>query len=398
MGFSSLPRQARTALAVVGAIAAVAQIGATVAAWPSGLVIPVLRVPFVLESPPRAQGWHQREILDAIGRDRLAAPARGSVPRISVVPNHAYFSVSNFRYYALRDGRTMEFTRAWDDAPVGVDYMILKTGDVGPQWTMAKPRRIDERFATDASLARVFPVLAEFALPDRSTATVRVRRIPPDLDVAPAALAREAQAAFRRWLPAFARDVDGLAVDLGYDDGIRQGRVPRVEIRAGAATVGEFQRRGSGALRVHGLRLVMEDVLLNPFAAHADGRFELLDIGRVRIAQATITADDLRAFLAGQKGTRSTRITLADGFAEFVLEQRGADVSARIRVTPAPDRPFALLADRVRVGGVTIPSLLVDWVVRNLDPSRRIASRLPVPVEIGDVGIAPDAVRIGGAR
>jgi hypothetical protein len=46
------------------------------------------------------------------------------------------------------------------------------------------------------------------------------------------------------------------------------------------------------------------------------------------------------------------------------------------------------------VGGVAVPPLLVDWVMRTIDPSRRIASRLPVVVEIGDVTIGRDAVRI----
>jgi hypothetical protein len=33
-------------------------------------------------------------------------------------------------------------------------------------------------------------------------------------------------------------------------------------------------------------------------------------------------------------------------------------------------------------------------VVRGYDPSLRLASRLPAPVEIGRVEIAPDAIRI----
>jgi hypothetical protein len=36
----------------------------------------------------------------------------------------------------------------------------------------------------------------------------------------------------------------------------------------------------------------------------------------------------------------------------------------------------------------------VSWVFRNFDPSTRLASRLPVPVEIGGVQVAPDAIRI----
>lgn len=391
LGFSALPGRVRPAVvALVGVVAAL-QLAMTAAGWPPAVRLPVLHVPVVLASEPRFGDWRQREILDLIAKDRAAST--GGPARISVVPNHAYFSVSNFRYYAVRDGRAMEFTRAWDEEPIAVDYMILKTGDVGPEWTQAKPRRIDARLATDESLTRVFPVLGEFSLPDRSTATVRVRRV-PDLDVAPAALAEDIIAAFRRRLPAVAQDVQALTIRVPADAEIRGGRLRRMEITAATALLSEFERKNRSALRLSDVRLVLDDVLVNPFAAHAEHRLELLDIGRVRIAQATLTGGDLAAFLAGERRTRAMRITLRDGYADFALVQPGPDVTARVRLVAAPDRPFAILSDHVRLGGIAVPDALVDWVVRGLDPSRRIATRLPVTVAIGDVRIAPDAIRI----
>jgi hypothetical protein len=389
LGFASLPERPRLLAAVGTGILAAVQIVATAAGWPA-VTLPGLGVPLVLASPPRTQTWGQREILEAVARHHQATGADPA--RISVVPNHAYFSVSNFRYYALRDGHAMEFMRAWDGEPVGVEYMILKDGDVGPEWTAVKPRRIEARLASDPNFARVFPVLMTLPLPDSSRATVRVRQIGRDLEVEPGALAAAIEAAFRRALPAFARDVEALSVSLVHDDTILGGHVGRAEITATTATIGELERRSS-ALRVHDLRLVLDDVLVNPWAAHA-GRLELLDIGRVRIAEATIQARDLQAFLGEQPRTRTTRVTLGDGFADLGIEQRGPDVSARVRVMPAPDRPFAMLIERVRVGGVAVPAVLAEWVARTIDPSRRIARRLPVPVEIGDVTVTPDAVRI----
>ena len=158
------------------------------------------------------------------------------------------------------------------------------------------------------------------------------------------------------------------------------------------------ERKNSSALRLRDVRLVLDDVLVNPFAAHADQRLEILDIGRFRIAQATLTGGDLGTFLAGERHTRATRITLRDGYADFALVQPGADVTARVRLVAAPDRPFAILSDHVRLAGIPVPDAIVDWIVRGLDPSRRIASRLPVTVEIGDVRIAPDAIRIVSSR
>jgi len=155
-----------------------------------------------------------------------------------VVPNAALFSVSNFRYYALREGLPLRFARAWDGEPVGIAYMILKSGDQGPVWTAERPRRIAERFAADPHLARVFPVIGEFPLPDGSTATVRARRLDHGPAVPAAAMARAVERAIRARLPEVARDVEGLEIRLTYDDAILRGRIRRVELRAGAATSG----------------------------------------------------------------------------------------------------------------------------------------------------------------
>jgi hypothetical protein len=53
-----------------------------------------------------------------------------------------------------------------------------------------------------------------------------------------------------------------------------------------------------------------------------------------------------------------------------------------------------LIAERVRVGGVPVPDVLVNWVIRNFDPTPRLASRMPFPVEIGRVSVRDEALRI----
>ena len=144
--------------------------------------------------------WPHRKILTLIARDARDAPAM-----VSVVPNYIFFSVSNFRYYALRDGLSLRWARAWDEEPIGVQYMILKNGDQGPEWTAARPRRIAERLAGDPNLARVFPVIGEFPLPDGSTATVRARRVGIGPPVALATFGRRLEQAIRRSLSSVAR-------------------------------------------------------------------------------------------------------------------------------------------------------------------------------------------------
>ncbi len=142
MAFGLLKGRARAVGTIVLALVCALQVSATALAIPSGWILPGLGVPFVLASPPSTANWRQREIMALISKD-----SRGEPVTVSVVPNHNFFSVSNFRYYGTRDGLPLQFTRAWDGDPIGIEYMILKTGDVGPSWTAEKPKRIAERLA-----------------------------------------------------------------------------------------------------------------------------------------------------------------------------------------------------------------------------------------------------------
>src|SRR5207244_625853 len=125
------------------------------------------------------------------------------------------------------------------------------------------------------------------------------------------------------------------------------------------------------------MKIVVDDVVVNPFSAWFAGRFDLLDAGRLTIERATITAGDLHAFFRGLKGFKNASVVLEDGGLDIALGSHRLDLSARVRILPALDRPFVLAAENVRVAHVPVPSLLATWVIRNFDPSPRLAARLP---------------------
>jgi hypothetical protein len=391
LGLGALPTRVRRPAAVVLVVVGVVQVSAVLSGVPANVQVPGLRTDWVPSSPPQRADWRHRQILALLDADRRGAPVI-----VSVVPNYSAFAVSNFRYYAVRDGLDIRFVRTWDDPPLGIDYMVLKTGSQGPSWTAEKSRRANDRLAQDPHLARVFPVIGEFALPDGSTATVRARRPPPVTGASPAQVAAAIETGLRRRLEDVAREVEDLRVRLVYDDGdaILRGRVRRVEVQAGAATLGEFTRPGTSHLRVRDLGIVFEDLLVNPWSALAAARFDPLDAGRLRLETATVPVADLQAFVAGQRRFRGSTVT-ADGDAlAITVRPVGPEISARVRMLPAADRPFTLEAERVRVGGVPVPGALVNWVIRNFDPTPRIAARMPFPVEIGHVSVRDQALRI----
>ncbi len=391
LGFDAVRGRSRRllgiALVAVGAI----QVSATVAGVPAGLEVPGLRVPLVPASPPVRADWRHREILRLIARDSRGAPST-----VSVVPNHAFFSVSNFRYYALRDDLALGFGRAWSDYPLNVDYVILKSGDQGPEFTAERPRRITEQFARDRLLAAAFPPIGTFPLPDGSVATVRVRRPAPVTGISPAALARRIEAGAGGLLREFVADAEGLRVGLEYDDAaLLQGTIRRVTISAVVARVGELRRPSPATLRLRDVRVALEGLRVNPARAVAEGVIEPLALDRFRIGRFKLEEADLQAFLAEIKRMRRSRVALLDGEAQIHIAQGGPDVDLRLSVLAGRDgRPVVFGARAVRVGGIRVPDVLTGWIVRNYDPTLKWA-RLPVAVDVSPIRIRRGTLEVG---
>ena len=389
-GFRALAPVWRRGLAVALVCLSALQVGAAAFGLPPlGRWAPV-GIPLVFSFPPSPAEWPHRQILDVIVREASGRPAT-----VSVVPNYNFFSVSNFRYYAVRDRLPLRWTRAWDDYPLGVEFIVLKTGSLGPAFSVAKAQRIMERLARgDPAFERAFPVIWEGPLPDGSRASVRQRRRTPVAGANPSEMARRLKEGVVAFLDPYARDLDQLAVDLSADpQALLRGEIRRVRLEAKSARVAEFARDGA-QLRLREIRVSLEGVLVNPYRLVASGEIELLAMEKLRVERLVVTEEDLRAFLAGLRQLGGLTVGLEDGAVSVALAQRGPDVAGRLRLANGTGgAPLTVRARQLSLGGIPLPPLLVHWVFRHYDPTPRLA-RLPVAVELGQIRVEPHRIVI----
>lgn len=390
-GWRQLPsrwrRPAAWALVVVGLV----QVSSAAFRIPPAPSLPAMLLPLVIANAPDPRDWRHHELLEAIRRESGGRPVT-----VAVVPNDNYFSTSNFRYEARRDNLPFRVMRGWDTAPFGVDFAIVKTGDQGPDASSARPDRIMAAFAGgDPYLDQAYPVIARVPLPDQSTGMVRARRI--GATALPAAgVARRLEAAVGPFLRDFVRDIEGLRVRLGYRaEALVAGRIDRVEVEAASARVGEL-RRGRPLLRVREVRLRADDLLVHVRRLAETGVLEVFDVGALSVERLVVTETDLAEFLQALPGRRGIDVRLPGPDAHVRVAWPGPDLAAVVRVADGRDGlPFALGARDVRLGGVRVPGPLVDWLVRHLDPTPRLA-RLPVPVRLGAIRVEAGRIVIGG--
>ena len=393
-GVSALPPRARWGVGWACAIVGVAQVGSAAFALPPPTLLAPVVSSIAFSWPPDGRDWHHREILEAI----LRAAGPGGA-RVAVVPNDNYFSISNFRYEVTRDRLPLRLSRAWEQAPLAVDFAIVKTGDQGPDAASAKPDRIMAALGGgDPWLAAVYPVIARVPLPDGSEGMVRMRHLEPVRGVAPAELAARLRRGVAGLLADVVRDAQGLRVTLDYrDDALAAGSVDAVIVEAQSALVGEFARR-KPPLRIGPVRLRIRDVVVNPGRLAATGAVELLDVGSLHVERLGVAERDLGEFIALQRGLAGLRATMEDGWIQARWALPGPGLSARLALAAgSPPDPFTLRAAEVRYGGVRLPRILVDWIVRNFDPTPRLR-RLPMPVSMAPIRIQRDRLEVGEDR
>jgi hypothetical protein len=390
-GVLALPRPWKRAAIWTSVAVAALQVSMTNFAVPPVPRLDLFLTPLVVSFPPSRADWQEDRVLGDLVRATGGRPAT-----VAIIPNYNFFSMSNFHYAALRHRLPLEVTRAFTGPPIGIDFVVLKTGSQGPSFTTSKADRATRAFATDPYLAAVYPVIAEYTLPDRSRASLRARRIEPVEDVAPADLARRLQDISPSALADYARDAEGLRIRLDYrPEAILRGEIDRVTVEVDAVTIGELARRDRAPLRVRETRVVVDDLLINPRRFVETGAVEVLDAGAVRLERVVITQEDVDALLRGQPIGKQLRVDLRGGAADVVSDpfRSSAKVTA---VTGAGDAPFAIRVRDLRIAGVPIAGVLVDWVVRNFDPSLRLKN-LPVPVSVAPIRIEPGRLVIGHA-
>jgi DUF2993 family protein len=393
IGLGSLPPRARRWTGAAALLLGALQLSMALFLVPAPPTLPGMILPMTLGRAPSGADWRHDAILEDLGRE-----SAGKAVTVAVVPNDNFFSVSNFRYETVRRGLPYRMTRAWSDAPLGIDFIILKSGDQGPAYSASRPERLTRAFAGgDPYWVSAFPVVGRYALPDGSVGYLRARRIPPLTGVTAAAVAARLERDPATLLSAFVRDAQNLRVTLDYSpEDILRGRVERATITASAATVGELARRNRAPLRVRDVRLEVDGLVFNPQRLMEEGRLEILDAAALRVRSLVVTDEDLRDLLQGQPAGRGMTIRLGDGAALVRTARLGPEFEAMVRFGPGDgDRPLSLSVEGVKLGGLPVPRPLVEWVVRHLDPTLSMR-HLPVPIELAPITIAPGRIVVGG--
>lgn len=139
--------------------------------------LPVYAETIHIASPPRAEDWQVQAILRDVLRSSQDLGTRQRT--LAVLPDSPYFEQNVFKYYVLIDQMPVEvivLTGVVEiedarDQLLASDYIITKTGDLGPAWTLQQSAQFTtELYDPSAELGQHFRRVHEYPLPDGSMA------------------------------------------------------------------------------------------------------------------------------------------------------------------------------------------------------------------------------------
>ncbi len=349
--------------------------------------------------PPAREAWPGAALLEAVVHDRAGGPRPA---RLSVLPDHPYLSRFTLRYQATRAGLPVRVVPAWSGPPLFVDYVLTKSGAQGPDQTTGEARALMARLtAGDPTLVPLLRPVTEMALPDGSRAALYRIASPRVRGVGADAVVARLRSLPPRALAWFARDVEGLRVEVEQisERETRGGHLARLAVRADSARLGDFRRKPT-ALRLRELEVALEDVRLNPEALVLRDALELFGAGRLVVRRAVLTEADLRDGLAAAlPALRSPTVRVRGGRLTVTGRLYGIAVEAAVRPEPAGTAAPALAVwlERLRVGGLPLPAALgnlplaaANPVVQVEDPPFAIEWP-PLRLEDGRLELGPPA-------
>lgn len=345
--------------------------------------------------PPVAVYWPIDEILEVVARDRPPGTAPST---LAVVPDHIYFSRSNFRYYTTLRGLPIRLVRAWSGPPLFVDYAVTKEGEQGPGFSTKRARavmaRIQER---DPTLLPLLHPIGEFPLPDGSRATLYKIASSPVQGIPSSTLIARLREVVPRALAWGVREPQGLSLEVEpiSEAETLVGHFHRFVIRAESALVGDFRRKPL-AIQVRGVDLVLDDVRINPHSLVHRGEIELLGLSRLTVRDLSVGEAALEQVL-GQAApwARPLTVRILDGALHLTGRFRGVEVrgAVRLELFPQVNGRVAVWVVQVAVGGVPLPSSLTNLGLRFLNPVARFDEE-PAQIRIAHLAVGDGLIHL----
>ena len=333
--------------------------------------------------PPHPEAWRQEAVCDLIMQTK---PANRAFAAVSVVANQSFWHSESLRFYADAHQLPILFKGYSRNLGQFADYVITKSGDLGPSFSLGRMPEAREAILADPQneFHRNFRLIGSFALPDNSWLFVYRRE--PDLRAfAPRkfdsnVLASKLVASLGEYI----NDAEDLEIEINSQtrEEAQLGHFEKIVISAKRLKIGNTWVNDA-VIKIKGLDL-------NLPLLWDEGKLVVYAIAEIQ-PSLVITAQDLRGLLQ-QKAKRleDPLVTIQDNVLNLEGDWQGIHLLLQAGLVKEKDKIYAQGA-KLKIGWCRIPR----WVYQGILEKPFVLSptfEWPVKTVVNEIKLQDDKI------
>jgi hypothetical protein len=325
--------------------------------------------PWPESSRPSRADWHINDFLSRVVQDSTLA----------VVSDNMYMNNSGYAETARNFYPGVRVTGIYN-FPMFTDYFVLKTGDMGPEFSGLQKRReiLNAAFDPKSAVSRLYEKIYETSLPDGSTGMLFKRKSPVIADKDE--YAGTINAGIIAVIPQYVKKLEKFSCRVVMD-----GDSADLKVSFARGYAGDFRHKEAG-LVVHDAAIEADGIKIDMDEA---GGLKILSVGDVRLNSLTVKQGELEDFLKLYAGKfKITSVKLEKGIIDISGEYLKTPVEAAVSLyNPNPEKTGSDIFFRVvklKAAGISIPAGLVNFVLKGYNPLLN-KSNSPIKISFGQI-------------
>ncbi|MBN1596630.1 phospholipid carrier-dependent glycosyltransferase [candidate division FCPU426 bacterium] len=356
----------------------------------------IAQVPLVNSWAPDKRSWPLDAILADVEHQSQQLRRK---PILRVVPDHAYFSRVTFVVEQTRRQAGVQLSGI-NNWPMFTDFAVSKTGSLGLDFNVERPRRIDLMLQIESrALNPRFELVQRYALPDAAEALLYRRR--EVLSPLPAASVIDVlQSEIKRVLRGYISSAEEYTIQIEpySEEETRLGRFKKIHLFARNGQVGDFKHNNLG-VPFETLDVELQDPILDVEQCEV-GQLVVYSLAGLEVKEVVLQESKLNETLSQSKGdVQALRVSAEKG--RLLVRWLGLvpmEATLSLRVVSDPDyaesQNLRFRLQRLRLGGVPLPGWLLQPFLEDFNPLFKL-SGFPGRILLGRFDLGEASIRMG---
>ncbi|HPD18401.1 MAG TPA: hypothetical protein PLF61_01925, partial [Candidatus Goldiibacteriota bacterium] len=311
---------------------------------------------------PISENWHVKDFLDKIETDKNVT--------LAIVPDHPHMNNALYSFYAKNFKNNVKIMGIYN-FPMGTDYFLIKTGDLGPFFSgLEKRKQILEKIQDPLSdVSMIYEKIFETELPDGSTGSLY--KIKSNIKINKKTFESEIYSNINYLLNRYLKNAESLKITVQGESNAGNNLMNKIIIECKRGFAGDFKHKDAG-LYLNNVQMEIDGILINPYALRSNS-LEIIHLDKITVKSLEINGEDLKNF-AGYyvKGIENLNFNFENNLINISASYKKIPLFVSVYLyNPNPykdNSDVCFKLKKIRIGFIPIPTSFINFLLKDYNP------------------------------